>query len=79
MTILTVDSGASFQLNTLADLTEIRDESGRVLGYFHPVGTAADAGANAHRSPFTIDELRKRQQQRTGKPLSEVLAKLQQS
>lgn len=77
MTILTVDSGTSFRLNNLADLTEIRDESGRVLGYFHPVGSTTGSGANAHRSPFTVDELRQRQQQRTGKSLAEVLAKLQ--
>ena len=61
------------------DLTEIRDESGRVLGYFHPVSLTDGSGENAHRSPFTIDELRKRQQQRTGKSLAEILAKLQGS
>jgi hypothetical protein len=78
MTILTVDSGTSFQLNNLVDLAEIRDESGRVWGYFHPL-SSAPGSANVHRSPFTIDELRERQQQRSGKPLSEVLAKLKGS
>jgi len=76
MTILTVDSGTLSQLGNLADLTEIRDESGRVLGYFHPVTATTGSGGNVRRSPFADDELRQRQQQRTGKPLSEVLARL---
>jgi hypothetical protein len=78
MTILTLDPGISSRLDNLADLTEIRDQSGRVLGYFHPVRQVTGSN-DVRRSPFTVEELRKRQQQRTGKPLSELLAKLEAS
>jgi hypothetical protein len=75
MTSLTLDSSVLSRLNNLDGLTEFRDESGRVLGYFHPLMAARGASAS-HRSPFTDEELRERQRQRSGKPLSDVLASL---
>lgn len=76
MTSLTVDAATLGRLQNLANFMEIRDESGRVLGYFHPLAPSSGLQPTAHASPFTDDELRERQQQRTGKPLREVLAKL---
>lgn len=75
MTSITINSSVLSQLNNLADLTEFRDESGRVLGYFHPL-IPASGGTAIYRSPVTDEELRERQKQRTGKPLSEILANL---
>lgn len=76
MTSLTLDAGTLNRLQNLEEFMEIRDESGRVLGYFHPVESAADTRAATQVSPISDDELRRRQQQRTGKSLAEVLAKL---
>jgi hypothetical protein len=76
MTSLTVDSSTLRQFESLADLTELRDRSGRVVGYFYPSACAAGLAPTMRPSPFTDDELRRRQQQRCGKPLSELLGKL---
>ncbi|HEX7377196.1 MAG TPA: hypothetical protein VF278_08790 [Pirellulales bacterium] len=77
MTILTINAETSSQFNALADLAEIRDESGRILGYFHPLGSAVVEEAGIRRSPFSVDELRGRQRQRSGRSLAEILAKLE--
>jgi hypothetical protein len=79
MTSLTVDAATLSRLQDLAKFMEIRDESGRVLGYFHPLGRFTGSQPTVRASPFTDDELRERQKQRTGKPLTEVLAKLSSS
>ncbi|HEV3339061.1 MAG TPA: hypothetical protein VG125_01855 [Pirellulales bacterium] len=73
MTSLTLGTDALSELDNVADVVEIRDTSGRVLGYFHPLRSPSTA---ASRSPFSDETLRQRQQQRTGKPLSDVLADL---
>jgi len=73
MTSLTLSADALSELDNVADVVEIRNTSGRVLGYFHPL-RAPNATANS--SPFSDETLRQRQQQRTGKPLSDVLADL---
>jgi hypothetical protein len=75
MTSLTVDSSTLNQLENLAGLTELRDRSGRVVGYFYPIAYGEGSQPAVRPSPFSDDELRRRQQQRCGKPLSEVLAK----
>jgi hypothetical protein len=76
MTTLTLDAGILSRLQNLTDFMELRDESGRLLGYFHPAAPVGGPQSTARPSPFTDDELRRRRQQRTGKPLSEVLEKL---
>jgi hypothetical protein len=37
MTRLTVDAATRARLHNLQDLSEVSDESGPVLGYFHPI------------------------------------------
>ncbi|HQU45176.1 MAG TPA: hypothetical protein PK867_20340, partial [Pirellulales bacterium] len=66
MTSLTLDSEAACRFDNLADVAEIRDTAGRVLGYFHPWRSSE---ATVCSSPFSDEALRERQQQRTGKPL----------
>lgn len=73
MTSLTLSSDTLSGLDNAQDIVEIRNSSGRVLGYFHPVGLSGNAAA---ASPFSDDVLRERQKQRTGKPLADVLADL---
>lgn len=73
MTSLTVSSDALAALVNVSDVVEIRSDSGRLLGYFHPLQSLNVAHGV---SPFSEQALRQRQGQRTGKPISEVLADL---
>jgi hypothetical protein len=73
MTCVTFEAGVIARLETLSELVEIRDESGRTIGYFHPV-----AGRKVS-SPFSREEIEQRRQQRTGRPLAEVLEDLPRS
>jgi len=57
-------------------LLEVCDRSGQTLGYFVPVGT--NGGGPPPRSPFSDEEIQMRRQQRVGKPLSEILQRLEQ-
>jgi hypothetical protein len=76
MTRLTVDAALLARLHNLDQTLEVCDESGRTLGYFHPVPAAGHPPAP---SPFSEEELRRRQQQRTGRSLAEILERLDRS
>jgi hypothetical protein len=78
MTKLVVDAAMQAKLNPLNGLLEICDEAGRTLGYFHPVLTQNHSGESSIQSPFTEEELERRRQQRTGRPLNEILKRLGQ-
>jgi hypothetical protein len=65
MTRVIADATLPNRVRTVTDALEICDESGRILGYFHPAVRVT--------SPFSREELERRRQDRTGKPLSEVL------
>ena len=77
MTKVFVDAATQSRLNNLGELLEVCDESGKVLGYFHPLVESATSPP-AIQSPFSKEELERRRRQRTGRPLSEILARLQQ-
>ena len=79
MTKLIVDAGLRARLNGLNDLLELCDESGHTLGYFHPTVEAAGTQSADVRSPFTEEEVERRRQKRAGRPLSEILEKLNES
>jgi hypothetical protein len=74
MTKVIVDAATRANLHNLDTLLEVCDESGHTLGYFHP--QPATAGI---RSPFSDEEIERRRQQRTGKPLAETLERLRES
>ncbi len=76
MTRLTVDAAFLARLDKLDSVLEVCDESGRTVGYFHPVSPPSEGTA---RSPFSDEELQQRRQQRTGHQLSEILAELGES
>lgn len=73
MTKVTVDAAIRARLHDLSELLEVCDESGRTLGYFHPLVLAGDAKA---ASPLSDEEIERRRQQRTGRPLGEILEDL---
>jgi hypothetical protein len=71
MTRLTVDAVTCDKLRNAIGLVELCDEAGRTLGYFQ---TAPKGGLH---SPFSEEEIqRRRQELRTGRPLSEILRSL---
>ena len=74
MTKLTVDSELRAKLGDLQDLVEFCDESGRVVGFFHPVGPINITHQTS--SPISDEEIEACRQQRTGRPLAGILADL---
>jgi hypothetical protein len=77
MTKVVVDATMRARLNNLADLLQVCDESGRVLGYFHPI--AAPDPVAPVQSPVPEEELERRRRQRTGRALTDILKGLQES
>jgi hypothetical protein len=75
MTKLFLDADTLAKLHNLAAPFEVCDESGRTLGYLHPVGSPT----TGVKSPFSDEEIERRRQQRTGKPLAEILDRLRKS
>ena len=73
MTKVTVDAAMRARLHDLSELLEVCDESGRTLGYSHPLVPAGDAKA---ASPLSDEEIERRHQQRSGRPLGEILEDL---
>jgi len=67
------------QPNQFTEPTELRDESGRVLGYYHPLVTPGNLAGMGAQSPFSREEIESRRQQQTGRPLKEILERLGQS
>jgi hypothetical protein len=72
VTRVILDSGTAASWR-FTETTEVCDESGRTLGFFHPVA-GKDAAAV---SPFSREELERFRGQRTGRPLEDVLRDLQ--
>jgi hypothetical protein len=77
MTKITVDATTRAQLTNLDTVVQLCDESGRILGYFHPA--LMPYAANGLQSPIPLEESQRRRQQRTGKPLAEILDRLNRS
>jgi hypothetical protein len=73
MTKLTVDSELRAKLGGFQDLVEFCDETGRVVGFFHPVAPTSQGRTS---SPISDEEIEAARQQRTGRPLADILADL---
>lgn len=74
MTKLTVDRELKAKLANFEDLIELCDESGQVVGFFHPV--AANGVSSQTKSPISDEEIEAARQQRTGRPLGDILGDL---
>ncbi|MCI0334637.1 MAG: hypothetical protein L0228_15580 [Planctomycetes bacterium] len=73
MTKLTVDPELRAKLGDFRDLVEFCDESGRVVGFFHPVAPTIQSRTN---SPISDEEVERARGQRTGRPLRDILVDL---
>lgn len=79
MTKVITDAVLRARLHDLRELLEVCDESGRTLGYFHPVEAPPDQPCRRVQSPFTEQELERRRQESGGFTLQEILQKLANS
>jgi hypothetical protein len=66
-------------LRDFHEFVEICDQSGQTLGYFHPAVKPGDYAAAGIESPFSDEEIERRRQDFSGRPLAEILRDLQQS
>jgi hypothetical protein len=74
MTRLTFDPATLATLRSVSEPVEVCDETGQLLGYYHPLSQAN----GSLRSPFSREELERRRQQRTGRTLDQILPTLGQ-
>jgi hypothetical protein len=72
MNYLTVDETTGLRLASEQHRAEIRDPTGRLLGYFLPVTEEYDGP----ECPLTDDELNQIEREGGGRPLSDILADL---
>lgn len=76
MTRVTADAVLLSKLDNCESVVEVCDETGRLLGYFHPACSSSE-NVGKHHSPISDEELDKCRGQRTGRSLSEILADLE--
>jgi hypothetical protein len=74
MTKVIIDAATRANLHNLDTVLQVCDEDGHTLGYFHPLSDGTPV-----RSPISDEEIECRRQQRTGKPLAEILERLKRS
>jgi hypothetical protein len=77
MITLTADEKMSAVLNQANELAEIRDGSGKLIGFFAPLSLphpATYANATAHIDPRGIQ--RRKDTEQEGRPTQDVLARL---
>ncbi len=65
-----VDDQLSGRLREIDEPAEIRDAQGRTSGYFHPASGEQDRGRSP--SPFSDQELARRQKVPGGRPLADI-------
>jgi hypothetical protein len=77
MKTVVLDSGLRAKLFDLTHSLELRDETGRVLGYFAPVVSKEPNPDEGLEIPFSEEEIREFMQQTGGRPLADILADLE--
>jgi hypothetical protein len=76
MTKVVLESELETRLTGLDEAVEVCDHSGRLIGYFHPVG--AGGVSLKDLSPFSDEEIRHRCGEPGGRPLADIMQDLQQ-
>jgi hypothetical protein len=75
MTRIVLDSNTLAKLHNFAELAEICDEQGHVLGFACPVSTSY----RGIHVPLTDEEVAELRKQPRGRPLRDILAKLERA
>ncbi len=80
MTQVIFDSGILARFGGMHDPVEICDESGRLVGFFRPALSSSQLKSMTAESPFNENELQAIwNQDRVGRPLSEILPEVRAS
>jgi hypothetical protein len=79
MTKVELDAATRAKLHDLSEVVEVCDESGRTLGYFHPIVPSNQAVETEVQPPLSEEELLRRQQQPGGRPLKDILDDLRRA
>jgi hypothetical protein len=77
MTVVIAPTNLAAQLRDCQGIVEIRDEDGATIGFFESL--ALPCQEEFAKTPYSVEELQQLRQQRTGKPLSEILERLERS
>ncbi len=70
-----IDGSLADHLRTASDVMEIVDEVGRVLGVYTPI--RKHVPPPGYQFPISDEELERRRQEKTGRPLDEILGTLE--
>jgi hypothetical protein len=79
MSELTIDSALGARFSGLSGTTAIRDEAGRVLGFFVPAADAGPLLSTTDSCPFTVEQLDRFRRETGGRQLSEIWKSLGQA
>jgi hypothetical protein len=77
MTRVIVDQATRLRLKNLAELLEVCDEGGHVLGYFAPISPQNRSHYEGAEVPFSDAEVQDLLKQPRGRPLADILADLE--
>jgi hypothetical protein len=78
MTKIVLDSSALAKLAGIRESAVLCDEAGRAIGYFQPLAPPVGKGRDGTDPPFSEHQIRQFRQQRSGRPLGDVLADLKE-
>jgi hypothetical protein len=76
MSDLTIENSLAARLSELDSTTAIRDESGRVVGFFVPAAEAGSLLSASDGCPYTPEELARLRNEIGGKQLSQIWKRL---
>jgi hypothetical protein len=77
MTRLVLDAATAAKLQDAKGRIELCDDSGQKLGVFYP-SWYEELSEEDRRGPFSAEELERRRKEPGGKPLSEILKRLEE-
>jgi hypothetical protein len=77
MTRLVLDAATAGKLTNVHERLELCDASGRTLGHFHPANGENGPTGEDREGPFTREQLEQFRNEPGGKPLSEILKRLE--
>jgi hypothetical protein len=77
MTRITADASLLAKLDNLSGVVQLCDETGRTLGYFHPAVLSDGSPTQRTASPISDEAIEECRQQRSGRPLSEIMTELE--
>ena len=79
MAEVTLDTADVAKLHQATEYLTLRDQSGKVIGYFVPVESCAPTALGGVKSPLTAEERAERMQDKEGVSLKDFWAKMRET